>query len=107
MCDLSLLSLQDHSQLRTLSAGVGNSDNISMRFGSKSPSKWRPGMNPQGVSCSKIAVWNLDSHPKNKEHAQLIFHNWAAKNHTAVLDTGSQHFAISMGGWDIIKCHDS
>ena len=49
---------------------------------------------------------DLDEIPKIQKHAQGIVHNGSAKNHTAVLDTGSQQSIIVMGVWEIIKCYD-
>ena len=50
---------------------------------------------------------NLDVIFKGHNHAQGIVHNGYDKNHTTVLDTGAQKSMIGMGGWEIIKRHDS
>ena len=44
---------------------------------------------------------------KSQKYANGIIYNGAAKNHTAVLNIGAQEATIGMGGWKIIKHHDS
>ena len=46
---------------------------------------------------SKRAVQTLDALPKSQKYSQEAVHNGAAKNHTAVLDTGAQQSMIRMG----------
>ena len=83
------------------------SDDMEKRCRRNPPAKGRPALNPQGVLHSKIDVQNLGDLSKSKKYTQGIFHNGAAKNHNAVLDTGSQQSMIDMGGWYIIKRHGS
>ena len=49
----------------------------------------------------------IDAHPKIQKYAQGIVHDRAARGHTAVLDAGDQQSMVSIGGWDIIKGHDT
>ena len=49
----------------------------------------------------------FDSLTKIHKHAQVIFHNGIARDHTSVSDTGPQKFMIGQDGWEIIKHHDT
>ena len=67
--------MQGWRQLRTLSAGLGNSNNMDNRCGRKLSAKGRPDLKPQGITHSKRAAQNIDEIPKNLKYAQGIFHN--------------------------------
>ena len=85
---------------------MGKSENMA-KSGHKSPAKGRPVLNAQVVTLSKRDVLTLDTCPRSHKYEQGIFHNGAARGHTAVLDTGYQQSMVGMGGWKIIKRHDT
>ena len=85
---------------------VRSSENIAKR-GRKSPVKGRPVLKPRGVARSKRYVQTLDGLPKSQNYSQGIIHNGAARGHTTMLDIGAQQSMVGMGGWDIIKGHDT
>ena len=80
---------------------------MAKRCGNKPPVKGRPNPKPRGVAHRKSAMRTLDVPHRSHKHVQGIVYNGAAKNHTAILGTGSQKYVIGMGGWEIIKRHNS
>ena len=103
---LFILSMQDRRKSRTLKVGVGKSENTD-KSRRKSPTKDHPVLKTPGVTRSKSAVRTLYACPKSQKYAHGIIHNGAAKGHTAVIDAGSQQSMVIIGGWDIIKRHDT
>ena len=86
--------IQERIQLRTLSAGMGKSNNMDKRCGHKFPVKGRSNPKSRGVAISKRAVQTIDVPSKTHNCAKGIVHNGATKNHTAVIDTGFQQFLL-------------
>ena len=50
---------------------------------------------------------NLDARPRSHKYAQGIIHDGDNRGHTAVLYTRDQHSIVGMGGWEIIKRHNT
>ena len=64
-------------------------------------------MNPCGVARGERSMLTLYVSHRKSNNVKVIIHNGAAKNHTVMLDTGSQQSMIGMEGRVIIKHHDS
>ena len=55
--------------------------------------------------CSKGAARKLDAQPNKLRHVRGVVQG-KASGHTAVFDTGPQHYMIGRYGWEIIKHHE-
>ena len=83
---------------------MGKSKNMA-KIGHMVTRSWRLVLKPRGPVCSKRVVSTFDSLTKIHKHAQVIFHNGIARDHTSVSDTGPQKFMIGWDGSEIIKRH--
>ena len=98
VCVLFLLLPQDRSQLRTLSAGMGNDEKMA-KSGRRSPVKGHPILKKRGGAHSKGDVINIDARPKSQKYARGIVHNGVARVISPLLDTGTQQYLIRIGDW--------